>query len=120
MRSHGVPTFPDPLYGGGFDIPTTINQEAPSYLTASKACAALQPAAQATMTPTERQKIEGLDLARCVRKHGFTRFPDPSLSPPRGNQPTIDRHGLYYALPAGVTNSPAFKHATAACGLHTP
>ena len=31
MRSHGVPNFPDPSAGGGFDIASTINARSPAY-----------------------------------------------------------------------------------------
>jgi hypothetical protein len=120
MRSHGVAGFPDPLSGGGFSLPSTINQQSPAYLAASKACATIQPAAQSHATPTEQQKLAGLNLAICVRKHGITDFPDPSLSPPSSNQPTLGRRGLYFTLPTGALQSPAFKHAAAACGFKAP
>lgn len=38
MRAHGVPDYPDPLPGGGFRIPSTINTQSPAFIAASKAC----------------------------------------------------------------------------------
>jgi hypothetical protein len=38
MRAHGVTSFPDPLPGGGFTIPSTISLQSPTYIAAEKAC----------------------------------------------------------------------------------
>jgi hypothetical protein len=38
MRSHGVPSFPDPLPGGGFSYPSTINPQSPAFIAAQNAC----------------------------------------------------------------------------------
>jgi hypothetical protein len=38
MRAHGVTNYPDPLPGGGFSIPSTINPRAPAFIAAAKAC----------------------------------------------------------------------------------
>jgi hypothetical protein len=38
MRSHGVPSFPDPDHDGVFTLPATINEQAPAFLSASQAC----------------------------------------------------------------------------------
>lgn len=39
MRAHGVSDFPDPLPGGGFTVPSTINSQSPKFIAASNACA---------------------------------------------------------------------------------
>jgi hypothetical protein len=39
MRAHGVPGYPDPLPGGGFNIPSTVNPQSPAFIAASNACA---------------------------------------------------------------------------------
>jgi hypothetical protein len=39
MRAHGVTNFPDPLPGGGFTVPSTINPQSPAFIAASNACA---------------------------------------------------------------------------------
>jgi hypothetical protein len=38
MRAHGVTSYPDPLPGGGFSVPSTINPQSPTFLAASNAC----------------------------------------------------------------------------------
>ena len=46
MRSHGVPTFPDPIFGddGGVQIKITdIDPKSPQFVAATKACQSLQP-----------------------------------------------------------------------------
>jgi hypothetical protein len=43
MRSHGVPSFPDPDHDGVFTLPATINEQAPVFLSATHACQKVQP-----------------------------------------------------------------------------
>jgi hypothetical protein len=43
MRSHGVPSFPDPDHDGVFTLPATINEHAPSFLRATDVCQRVQP-----------------------------------------------------------------------------
>ncbi len=43
MRSHGVPSFPDPDHDGVFTLPAGIDQQAPEFQRATKACANLEP-----------------------------------------------------------------------------
>ena len=43
MRSHGVPSFPDPGHDGAFTLPATINERAPAFLGAIHACQKVQP-----------------------------------------------------------------------------
>ena len=38
MRTHGVPNWPDPLPGGGYNIPSTINPQSPAFQRAQNAC----------------------------------------------------------------------------------
>lgn len=38
MRAHGVPSFPDPLPGGGFNVPSTVNAQSPAFIAANTAC----------------------------------------------------------------------------------
>jgi hypothetical protein len=38
MRTHGVPNFPDPLPGGGYDYPGSINPNSPAFQHASNEC----------------------------------------------------------------------------------
>jgi hypothetical protein len=50
MRSHGVPSFPDPNNQGAFDS-AKFNDATPAFHTASKACASLQPTGAVTAVP---------------------------------------------------------------------
>jgi hypothetical protein len=43
MRSHGVPGFPDPGRDGVFTVPASINEQAPAFLRATRACQAVEP-----------------------------------------------------------------------------
>lgn len=38
MRAHGVTNYPDPLPGGGFRIPATIDPQSPTFVAAEHAC----------------------------------------------------------------------------------
>jgi len=38
MRAHGVTDYPDPLPGGGFNIPSAINPQSTTFLAAANAC----------------------------------------------------------------------------------
>jgi hypothetical protein len=43
MRSHGVASFPDPDHDGVFTLPNGIDQQAPEFQRATKACANVEP-----------------------------------------------------------------------------
>jgi hypothetical protein len=43
MRSHGVPAFPDPGHDGVFTLPSSINEQAPAFLRATRACQGVEP-----------------------------------------------------------------------------
>ena len=43
MRTHGVPNFPDPDHDGAFTLPSGIDQQAPQFQRAMKACANVEP-----------------------------------------------------------------------------
>jgi hypothetical protein len=43
MRTHGVPTFPDPDRHGDFTLPSGLDEQAPLFQRATKACASVEP-----------------------------------------------------------------------------
>ena len=78
MRSHGVPSFPDPGPQGDFPpfragVPKTASNAA------DDACRHLL-SSGGTATPQQRvEKLAfGLRVARCMRSHGFPGLPDPT------------------------------------------
>src|ERR1700759_1265291 len=81
MRSHGVPTFPDPTSSQG--IPKVkIPIGAPRFSTASNAChhlwapGGLGP--QTTPRQTQARVAAGIAFTDCHRAHGYPNFPDPT------------------------------------------
>jgi hypothetical protein len=84
MRAHGIPGWPDPTADGAFDkaklraldvTPTRIRaiQDGP--------CKNLLPANGGTPETLQQQRTrvaDGLSFARCMRRHGLARFPDPT------------------------------------------
>jgi hypothetical protein len=123
MRAHGVPKFPDPSTSGGIQIgPSTgINPTSPAFQAAQKACGGLGKGGPGAGHPTEADKLAMLNVSKCMRAHGLSNFPDPTLRPPtpgNGVSAVIGRNGVFLALGAGIDpRSPAFQHAAAVCGL---
>ena len=83
MRSHGLPTFPDPTASEG--IPKDkIPIGNPKFVTASNDCQRLMPAGglgpQTTPEQTRAHVVDEIAFARCLRAHGFASFPDPTAS----------------------------------------
>ena len=61
-----------------------------------------------------------LNYSKCIRQHGITGFPDPTLSPPPNPadySAVIGRNGVVVAIPRSFHSSPAFKQAATACKL---
>ena len=105
MRSHGVPDFPDPG-PNGVDL-AGVDTQTPAFQSAHQACTPLQPASSADSSPaSESERLAAIDNAKCMRSHGVPNFPDPKFLASGGNTVSLD--GL-------DTQSPAFKHAQAAC-----
>ena len=105
MRSHGVPSFPDPG-PSGLDL-SGIDTRSPAFQSAHDACAPLQSPGAAPGSPaSEGQQLAALANARCMRSHGVPNFPDPQFL--RGGGNTVSLTGLN-------TEAPAFKRAQAAC-----
>ncbi|HET6869735.1 MAG TPA: hypothetical protein VFH80_27730 [Solirubrobacteraceae bacterium] len=118
MRSHGVPNFPDPAAGGGFNVlaspgssTVTIDGVAfggPAFESAVKTCKLFGGGASPPqLTASQKQKL--VAFAQCMRRHGVPGFPDPTFPSSGG----VDRG----SVPAAATaSSPAFQKASQACG----
>ncbi len=84
MRSHGMPSFPDPDSSGEIPKDEVVPLvSSPEFQPASIACQDLLPngslgPSQQTAQQTATRVADGLSFARCMRIHGVTRFPDPT------------------------------------------
>jgi hypothetical protein len=79
MRSHGVPTFPDPDSSGTIHVPSSID-DLPTAKAAYRACRSLAPSegsltGQGDVLTQDRL----LAFAKCMRAHGVPNFPDPQV-----------------------------------------
>jgi hypothetical protein len=125
MRSHGVSDFPYPKQvGGGIQISGSrsgINPQSPLFMSAQQSCRHLLPGGQSTRAGQQQALARMLQISQCMRAHGISRFPDPTLSPPsnRAGYSEIRSNGLaWLAIPDSIAvRSPVFKHAAAACKL---
>ncbi len=121
MRAHGVPSFPDPSAGGGVNIPSGVNPRSPAFESAQRACVKLLPGGSPPPgSASESQKLAMLQLSRCMRRHGFSTFPDPRSTAPRpgsGFGLAFGRPGAFIAIPQSLLKSPGFEQAASTCGL---
>jgi hypothetical protein len=143
MRSHGVPTFPDP--NGSGQIPKATAQHlgvsSSQYQTAQTACAHLLPnSGEASQTEIQQMMSGMRGFAQCMRSHGVSNWPDPStdnagypvfylhhkidanspqiMTTIRTCQPLLPQSGSL-AIPGGVAMCPGDRpgpEATSACG----
>lgn len=102
MRSHGVPSFPDPTRGG--EIPKVSLQQVgvsnSQLQAAQQACKSLWP----TVSAAQQQQVraQALRFSRCMRNHGIRDFPDPDTNGGIG-------------IPDSVENAAGFEAAMNAC-----
>lgn len=103
VRAHGVPDFPDP--DGSGHLPPggkEIAQSSPGFAAAQNACAHLLSSGAGTAQQRGQKFAFALTVARCLRRHGFPAFPDPTASG--------------QAVPPGIDpRSPRFHAAQSAC-----
>ena len=69
------------------------------------------PSSASTQIPTlQSMTAKALAYAQCMRSHGITNFPDPTV------QDNPHEKGVGFSMPAGVDdNSPQFKSAAKSC-----
>jgi hypothetical protein len=120
MRAHGVSNFPDPSPGGGIQIGPGIDPSSPAFKAAQASCRSLLPGGgPGSGHPSAQDKAQMLQMSECMRQHGISGFPDPTLSPPAnpaGHGLALGRNGVFLVIPQTIdTQSPAFKRAAAAC-----
>jgi hypothetical protein len=109
MRSHGVPSFPDPNSHGQLYIKMTkgsaLDPSSPRFQAAQTACKSLAPSQNTTASDAQLSG-QMLKYVACLREHGLPNFPDPQVS---GGHFTMQ-------LPKGISiSSPQFQSAQQAC-----
>lgn len=111
MRSHGVTSFPDPNSHGVIEGSASsgsgssaMNPNSPVYKAAQRAC---QKYVSGVTTPAnqKQQLTRALEYSTCMRSHGVTNFPDP----------TVVNGQITFASTSGVGHSPHFRSANTAC-----
>ena len=107
MRSHGDTNFPDPDGQGGFSLPNGSKATRYQFQAADSACKHLSPnASQITAANQLQVENDELKMSVCMRSHGITNFPDPSVQ--------NGQMGLW--LPNGINpDSPQFQAAQKTC-----
>jgi hypothetical protein len=108
MRSHGVPTFPDPDSSGTIHVPESIDDGLPTVRAAYRACRSLSPSeGSITGQGDVMRQDQMLAFARCMRSHRVPNFPDPQVV----NGHIADMHVAGQIDPS----SPIVTAAIAAC-----
>jgi hypothetical protein len=118
MRSHGVPSFPDPSTGGGGVnlAGTGISPQSPAFRSARLACAHLAPRGAGGIRSTEGQFLAAVRFAKCMRVHGFPDFPDPTHSDSPPGPILVAANDMFFRVTTSFDpNTPAAKRAFAAC-----
>jgi hypothetical protein len=103
LRSHGVSNVPDPTDPRQFKT-FLSNNESPAARAAGAACRRLLPGggpSNQPSVPTHAQMTAFVAFARCMRGHGFPRFPDPSSSGELSHE-MLAHAGIDVHLPAVV------------------
>ncbi|MGI5226307.1 hypothetical protein [Actinoallomurus sp. CA-142502] len=110
MRTHGVPSFPDPTADGRSTIimkkGTDMDPDSPKFKAAQQACKAYAPSGQARGAQDPKQQAQMLKYVTCMRQNGVPDFPDPQ------NGAIIFKGGPGQGVDP---NSPQFKAATQKC-----
>jgi hypothetical protein len=81
MRTHGVPSFPDPNAQGQVTLSGAGPQSA-SFQAAQRACVKYSPNGGRAPSPAQQAQAvaQALKFSECMRAHGITDFPDPQVS----------------------------------------
>jgi hypothetical protein len=119
MRSHGVPSFPDPDGSGGIPKQAVVSAlqavSSAQAQAAGNACNHLMPggglSGQPSQTITAQDQHYYLEAVACLRAHGFPGFPDPVFS----------GGSVSFQIPSSIdTTSTQFIHAQQVCSKLIP
>jgi hypothetical protein len=116
MRSHGVPTFPDPSANegtlGAMVSAAGIDIQSPTVQAALKACKQYTPTQNVTPAQSAAQNAQALQFSQCMRSHGVPNYPDPSSATGTGTGAVhLNLNGTGIDL-----SSPTVQAAAKACG----
>lgn len=121
MRSHGVPSFPDPSTGRRAAVVPGpgLDPRSPAFQAAQKACGGFAPRAGAPSSgPTAAQRRAAVAFAACMRTHGQPTFPDPVVAGSAPTEPMLFVRGMMFPIGPSINpRSPGFQRAAADCGL---
>jgi hypothetical protein len=126
MRASGVPSFPDPTAGGGFIFHARAGiVNSPLFKAAQAKCHHLLPEGGpgSGPPPSPQTLARFLRIARCMRQHGVSNFPDPRSTAPAnpfgsGIAMLSDIEGVILLFPSTIDQqSPVFTQAAATCGF---
>jgi hypothetical protein len=126
MRANGVPSFPDPNADGGFLFHARAGlTNSPLFRAAQAKCHNLLPegGSGSGPPPSPQTLARFLNIARCMRQHGVSNFPDPrTTAPPKplgsGIAELSDIEGVILLFPSTIDQqSPQFTQAAAACAF---
>jgi hypothetical protein len=112
MRSHGVPSFPDPDSRGLLPKRQVAQLAAgsPRFVPAHRACGHLLPnGGQPSQAQVQQAWNEMRNFAHCMRSHGVTNWPDPTVTSQQDNRP------FFYTPDSIDTNAPQVTSKIAAC-----
>jgi hypothetical protein len=113
MRSHGVPSFPDPNAQGSISI-TGIDPNSPQFQKAMGQCAKLQGIQPPSPAQQQQMRQQALAHSACMRTHGVPNYPDPQFG-------TGGRVTMRIGASSGIDpNSPQYQAALKACQKYLP
>ena len=111
MRSHAVPSFPDPgavTPSGparavfGIALPSTIDVGSPAFKSAIGACLKLATGAAPKSGVSEDRRLAALRYSQCMRNHGVTNYPDPTFVGVAEAEKPLSAYGIDAQSPAVV------------------
>jgi hypothetical protein len=125
VRANGVPNFPDPSSdSGGFPVHARGLINSPLFKAAQAKCHKLLPEGPGSGPPPSPQTLARfLNIARCMRRHGVSDFPDPrTTAPPQpfgsGIAELSNIEGVILLFPSTIDQqSPVFTRAAATCAF---
>jgi hypothetical protein len=117
MRSHGVPNFPDPNNSEKFPSAQQLGVSSLQYQRAMNTCKHLLPNGGSGSSPAALQREENalLPFARCMRAHGVSDWPDPSIYTNPDGETAVVFNLIGTSLDGNGFDSPRVQSTSNAC-----